>query len=149
VHTIAEQLEHIKSDELTNRLERYLNYPRFDPHGEPIPDTNGDVLKSCFIPLSFIEPETPCRITGVREDSTAFLHLFKHTGLTIGDAVKVLSIELYDNSRFIYINDTAKAHVSFELSQKILVTTQDNCCAFGSSTKMCTTPQLTKNNSLG
>ena len=70
IHDLAEQLEHIKSSELTDRLDIFLGRPRFDPHGDPIPDSTGVMPVTKTIRLSEGEVETAYVIMGVSEDSS-------------------------------------------------------------------------------
>src|SRR5690554_1850211 len=80
VHEIAEQLEHIQSVKLTNRLDEFLNYPKFDPHGDPIPDQYGLITKREEThKLIDLELETPAVVIGVADSSASFLkYLDKH-----------------------------------------------------------------------
>ncbi len=139
VHEIAEQLEHINSDKLIERIEKLLDYPRFDPHGEPIPDAKGKVSKSCFQTLNEIDENTMCRITGVKEDSVEFLHLFTKIGLSVGDTLEVKSIEAYDKSLLLKINQNKQVYLSREMSQNIWITTNIKCCVFEDINKDCPT----------
>jgi DtxR family transcriptional regulator, Mn-dependent transcriptional regulator len=137
VHEIAEQLEHIQSDKLIERIEKHLGFPRFDPHGEPIPDAFGNVNKPCFVQLSTLFTENKCRITGVKEDSAAFLQLFKKLGLAVGDRLEISEIETFDQSFLVKINEKKQVHLGREVAQNILVTMNEHCCIFDLSQRIC------------
>ena len=95
VHEIAEQLEHVHSDLLIERLDQLLDYPKFDPHGDPIPDKNGKlpVLKSIL--LSEAKAGSSYKITGVGKNSDSFLKYLKKIGLQLGEMIQVKEIEDY------------------------------------------------------
>jgi len=84
VHAVAEELEHIKSDLLIKRLDKFLNYPRFDPHGDPIPDENGVFHTAKSFPLSELHPKTKAIVSGVIDHSPAFLQYIEKIGLELG-----------------------------------------------------------------
>jgi len=122
VHEIAEQLEHIQSDELINRLDELLGFPKSDPHGDPIPDKNGVFGKSKAIPLSDIKPETTAEVTGVVENSTTFLHYLDKTGIALSDQITLHAIEPFDKSHCISINRGKEIFISESVAKNILVT---------------------------
>jgi DtxR family Mn-dependent transcriptional regulator len=130
VHAIAEQLEHIDSDILVDRIDELLEFPKFDPHGEPIPDSRGVVFPSCFKVLSEIQAGNHCRITGVKEDSPLFLKLFEDLGLAIGARIFIESIEVFDQSLSVICNERLHIRISKEVANNVLVTTNERCCAF-------------------
>ena len=72
VHDVAEQLEHIKSEKLTDKLDHFLNYPKFDPHGEPIPTKEGDIAETGTIPLNELKIGSKGILMGVNLDETNF-----------------------------------------------------------------------------
>lgn len=84
VHDIAEQMEHINSDELVNRLDGFLNHPKFDPHGDPIPDAKGVFNRKKSLLLAEIAVGETCVMTGVVDHSTSFLQYLDKVGLSIG-----------------------------------------------------------------
>lgn len=122
VHEIAEQLEHIQSDELINRLDEILGYPKSDPHGDPIPDKNGVFGKLRVIPLSDIKPKTTAMVSGVVENSTTFLQYLDKTGIALSDKITVHAIEPFDRSHCISINNGKQIFISESVAQNILVT---------------------------
>lgn len=98
VHDIAEQLEHVRSPKLTERLADFLGYPEFDPHGDPIPDREGVFPQREQGTLDRCEIGSRCLIKGVRDSSRDFLTYVAKLGIKLGDALEVLSVEPYDRS---------------------------------------------------
>lgn len=98
VHEIAEQLEHIISDKLTNRLDEFLGFPSSDPHGDPIPDKDGKLMKQNTQPLAVAPLQKKFSIAGINNSSDDFLKYLNKIGLAIGDTVKVVEKEDFDQS---------------------------------------------------
>ncbi len=120
VHEIAEQLEHIESDELINKLEKFLDYPRYDPHGDPIPDNKGRFPAERSSLLSEAKGELFI-MTGVVDHGPAFLQYLDKLGLGLGDEIKVKERNPYDESLKISINKKQSAFISHQVAQNILV----------------------------
>ena len=106
VHVIAEQLEHIKSDELIKRLDTYLDHPDFDPHGDPIPDINGVIKPTEKKLLSELEKNQRGVCVGVKESSKQFLQYLDTRNIGIGTTIKVLDKEEFDDSMTIQVGET-------------------------------------------
>lgn len=98
VHELAEQLEHIESDDLIKRLEVFLGFPTVDPHGDPIPDANGKLKKLKTQPLTTAPLKKKLTIIALGNSSDEFLRYLDKIGLTIGDAVEIIEVEEFDNS---------------------------------------------------
>ncbi len=98
VHEIAEQLEHVKSDTMINNLERFLQFPKFDPHGDPIPDKNGRVPISNATCLLNLKVGNVGILNSVKDSSNSFLNYLNKKNISLGDRIKVIDIEAYDNS---------------------------------------------------
>ncbi|XZF13171.1 metal-dependent transcriptional regulator [Chitinophagaceae bacterium MMS25-I14] len=98
VHEVAEQLEHIHSHMLIERLEAFLGFPKFDPHGDPIPDASGVIPASTAIPLSEVPLNAYSRMVAVKDSSSAFLQQLERFGLQIGVKMVVQEHMPYDNS---------------------------------------------------
>jgi DtxR family Mn-dependent transcriptional regulator len=98
VHDLAEQLEHIESDDLVKRLEAFLGFPSVDPHGDPIPDEYGKVKKIKTQPLNVAPLHRKLTIVGVANSSNEFLKYLDKLGLTIGDTIEVSEVEDFDKS---------------------------------------------------
>ena len=98
VHELAEQLEHIESDDLVRRLEAFLGHPTVDPHGDPIPDENGKLKKIKTQPLTSAPIKKKVTIMALGNSSDEFLRYLDKVGIAIGDSVEVSEIEEFDNS---------------------------------------------------
>jgi DtxR family Mn-dependent transcriptional regulator len=122
VHDIAEQLEHIVSDELINRLDEFLGNPKTDPHGDPIPDENGRFHSKKTFPLSEAGGDTAVFITGVIDHNPSFLKYLDKSGLLPGKKVEVKEFIDYDRSLNISISSSKKLfHISYDVAKNILV----------------------------
>jgi DtxR family transcriptional regulator, Mn-dependent transcriptional regulator len=121
VHQIAEQLEHVHHDELADRLDEFLNFPQFDPHGDPIPDKNGKfpVIKS--FRLSESKNQENGFVVGLADMSPAFLKYLDKVGIHIGTGIALEENNVFDNSLDIKINGKTKIHLSQQAAQNILV----------------------------
>lgn len=98
VHPIAEQIEHIQSALFFDKMDEMLNFPKTDPHGEPIPTKEGVFLPTSQTRLSGHKAgETVC-FTAVNDSSEEFLKFLNNKNLKLGTAIKIESIELYDGS---------------------------------------------------
>ena len=104
VHVIAEQLEHIKSEELIERLDRFLEYPSVDPHGDPIPDKDGNIQKRNKVKLSALKENEQSILLSVKDSSADFLKYLNKKKIAIGNTIKVLSVEPFDRSMQIEMN---------------------------------------------
>lgn len=122
VHDIAEQLEHIQSPELINRLDQFLGHPKSDPHGDPIPNSNGVFAKSKSVLLSEMKINTEGKFTGVTDHSPAFLSYLDKIGLSLGDAIKVKSIEAFDQSFTLQLKGKNELMVSNKVANSLLIT---------------------------
>ncbi len=106
VHEIAEQLEHIKSDELIDRMDEFLDNPKFDPHGDPIPDKTGKFAeRKKAVLLSELEIKEEGIIVGVKNTSNDFLQYLEEKTLTIGKEIKVTKEFEFDKSRNLVVNE--------------------------------------------
>ncbi len=123
VHEIAEQLEHIRSEKLVQNLDRFLGKPKFDPHGDPIPDENGKFHSQKAFPLSDAKKTYTLTITGVIDHHPAFLQYLDKCGLALGKKIKVQGKTGYDNSMNIsFLNTKQQLFISFDVAKNILVT---------------------------
>jgi DtxR family Mn-dependent transcriptional regulator len=114
VHEVAEQLEHIKSEKLIDRLDSLLEYPDFDPHGDPIPDRDG-VFKTREKKLLSALPEGQSGLcVGVADSTSAYLKFLDKHGIALGDSIRVLEREAFDQSLRIEVSGR-----QFSISQRI------------------------------
>jgi DtxR family transcriptional regulator, Mn-dependent transcriptional regulator len=121
VHDIAEQLEHIRSNALTEKLDKYLGFPKTDPHGDPIPDKTGKIFDLQQIPLSKLEKGKKGIMTGVADHSTQFLQLLDKHGICLGDSIEIKETTAYDLSIAIAVNKKKTIHISNSVSKNIMV----------------------------
>ena len=121
VHDIAEQLEHIQSKELIDRLDLFLDKPAFDPHGDPIPDANGKFQQYKFSKLSEIKPNQKSSVVGVLNHSSTFLQFLEKSGIELGSEIVVKEVTDFDKSLQIIINKKQKFFLSSEVANHILV----------------------------
>lgn len=98
VHDVAEQLEHIKSEKLINQLDAFLGFPKRDPHGDPIPDKDGNISLVSDVLLTTLEEGDKGIIVGVKDSSSSFLKYLDKQGIALGKKIKVLEKEPFDNS---------------------------------------------------
>jgi DtxR family Mn-dependent transcriptional regulator len=121
VHEIAEQLEHIRSTALINRLDSFLNFPKFDPHGDPIPDINGRMETTKQINLTELGLNQPAEVSAVGSQSTGLLELLKHKKIGIGSRLEVKKKFDFDNSVEIKIKNVPAFTISQQLAQSLFV----------------------------
>ena len=105
VHDVAEQLEHIKSLKLVNELDSFLGFPTHDPHGDPIPDRDGNYTLSKSINVLEMEVGNEGVLVHVKDSSDVFLKYLNKTNLALGDLIKVLDFEPFDDSVSIQTNN--------------------------------------------
>jgi len=98
VHDIAEQLEHIQSPELVQRLDAFLGFPETDPHGDPIPDKDGNIQATQSHILATIPMGTKVILTGLKDSSDQFLRYLDKRHLSLGDTLEIVDIEDFDQS---------------------------------------------------
>ncbi len=98
VHEVAEQLEHIKSDALIDKLDAHLGYPKVDPHGDPIPNKDGTFKKSIKKLISELPVLSEGVCVGVNDSSVAFLKFLDKNKIALGDTFKILEREEFDGS---------------------------------------------------
>ena len=120
VHEVAEQLEHIKSEKLTQQLDVFLEYPTKDPHGDPIPDCDGNMPSTQKLLLSKIEPNNKCICIGVKDSTSNFLQYLDKHNIALGTKITVISKEAFDESMTIKINKTQMV-ISKEVTHNLFV----------------------------
>jgi len=121
VHEIAEELEHIKSKELMKRLDDFLGNPKFDPHGDPIPDADGKFATRAQVSLNELEEGEKGVVVGVQESSTPFLKYLNQLGVSLGSEVKVLEKYDYDNSAKILLNKKSEIVITGKVCQNLFL----------------------------
>lgn len=120
VHQLAEQLEHVESADLIDRLEAFLGYPAFDPHGDPIPDRTGRIKASATIALSSALRGKSYLVTSFAETDDAFLDHLGKLNIRPGVKVKVKEVNAYDQSLTALVQKK-ELQLSEKVAQNILV----------------------------
>ncbi|MEP7265860.1 MAG: metal-dependent transcriptional regulator [Bacteroidota bacterium] len=121
VHPMAEELEHVSSDLLLDRIDKYLNYPRFDPHGDPIPDAQGKITETNFTRLGTLDKNQSGTISGVEEHSAEFLQYLQEAGMVLGCQIKIVNRYDFDKSFDVLINGKKSLHISSQVAMNILI----------------------------
>ena len=121
VHDIAEQIEHIQSDRFFDRIDEMLGHPQFDPHGEPIPDSNGKLPAYPSFPLSEGQVNTTYKLTGVANHDASFLQFLDSLELTLGSSIEIKEIQGFDKSMAIKLNNKIKTIFSFTVCRNLMV----------------------------
>ncbi len=121
VHELAEQLEHIHSKELTNRLDAFLEHPRLDPHGDPIPDAEGKIhVDQSSVVLSRAELKRTYIVVGVKDSSAEFLRYLDATKLILGAQLEVIEEYPFDHSLLLKFAE-GQIHVSSQVAKNLIV----------------------------
>ena len=120
VHDVAEQLEHIKSSKLINQLDALLGFPTHDPHGDPIPDKDGNVNTVDKILLSTFNKDESGVCVGVNDSSSEFLRFLDKKKITLGKKITVLEKEDFDDSLSIEI-DGEKLSISKKIASNLYI----------------------------
>jgi DtxR family Mn-dependent transcriptional regulator len=121
VHDIAEQLEHVNSPRFYERIDELLNHPKFDPHGEPIPDSSGKIHAQKRTSLSDLAQGLTATITAVTEDEKSFLDHLNTKGLQIGDAVTIKKREMFDGSITLQHKSKKEILLTHQVAERIWV----------------------------
>ncbi|MDO3640911.1 metal-dependent transcriptional regulator [Mucilaginibacter sp. L3T2-6] len=120
VHEMAEEMEHISSNELIDRLDKFMGFPKYDPHGDPIPDCNGKFKAHDLKPVSSAGIDINGVISGVRDHSAAFLQYLDKQGLTIGKKIRITEIIEFDHSMVLQLDDKT-IQISREVANNLLI----------------------------
>ena len=123
VHEVAEQLEHVRSEKLVQHIDKTLNFPKFDPHGDPIPDTHGKFVlsKERSVLLSDVKEDKQYIVKGVVDHSKSFLQLLDKSGIILGSKIKVQAVQPYDRSLSVLLNGKKRLFISSLIAKNILV----------------------------
>ena len=120
VHDVAEQLEHIKSEKLIDKLDEFLDFPKYDPHGDPIPGKNGELAQRSLQLLSSMKPEEEGICVGVKDSSVSFLKFLDKHNIALGDHIKILDVEEFDEYLNILI-ESKKLHISKRIATNLFI----------------------------
>ncbi len=121
VHEIAEQLEHIKSPLLTDRLDDFLGKPKMDPHGDPIPDREGNFEVGPTVPLSELSANETGRVVTVGNDDPQLLQYLDRLKIKLGTKLKVVERVEFDGSMQVMFNNEKPAFLSSQITQHLMI----------------------------
>lgn len=121
VHEVAEELEHVISTKLINRLDDYLGNPKVDPHGDPIPDRDGNIETTCQLSLLDLPLNVSAELCNVGDQSSAMLELLTHKKIRIGTKLEVKRRFSFDNSLEVQINRQPCFTLSEQVARNLFV----------------------------
>lgn len=121
VHEVAEELEHISSTLLANRLDEFLGYPKFDPHGDPIPSESGEMKHKKQRLLAEMAINDAGVVVGVNDSQPLFLQYLDKMGISLGTSIKIIDKIPYDNSLEIGLAQDRCLVISHEVSKNIFI----------------------------
>ena len=121
VHEFAEELEHIKSDELTERLDAFLGFPKYDPHGDPIPDKEGNINRHKDITVANLKLNEKGVIVGVKDHSKSYLKYLERLDLILGTEIEVKDVVDFDLSITLSVNETFSVSISNQASKNLII----------------------------
>jgi DtxR family transcriptional regulator, Mn-dependent transcriptional regulator len=121
VHAVAEDLEHVSSKKLIDKLDEFLGFPRYDPHGDPIPDANGKIETGKQVCLSDLPLNTTAIVCYVSDQSSAMLELLSHKKIGIGTKLEVKKKFSFDQSLEIKLRQQPATNISGDLAKNIFV----------------------------
>ncbi len=124
VHEEAERLEHAVSERLIQRIAEFLGHPRFDPHGDPIPDPKGDIHYRDLIPLAECAPPQKGHVARLSDQSPEMLRYLEEKGLTVGATVEVLKVDPFDGPLTLCVNGEEQV-VGVNVAQCVLLVPED------------------------
>ncbi|MBG8554626.1 metal-dependent transcriptional regulator [Hymenobacter guriensis] len=121
VHEVAEELEHIQSPLLVQRLDEFLGFPQTDPHGDPIPAADGSVHRTRHRLVADLALGEAGTVVAVRNTAVPFLQYLDKVGLRLGSRLEVLNKTEFDNSLEVKIDHSRRQHISAEVSRNLFV----------------------------
>ncbi|MEO6316705.1 MAG: metal-dependent transcriptional regulator [Chitinophagaceae bacterium] len=121
VHEIAEELEHISSKKLIDRLDAFLDFPKADPHGDPIPDINGKMPALQQSAVSEMPVNSSGTVNGISDQSADMLELLKHKSIQLGTRLEIKKKFEVDGSVEIKIRNQQPVNISEHVAKNLLV----------------------------
>lgn len=125
VHEMAEELEHISSKKLVDRLDEFLGYPKSDPHGDPIPDSSGKVALKKQMNLLDMKLNIPGVVSNISDQSPQMLELLRDKGLALGTRVEVKKRFSFDNSVELKLKNLPAVTISGNVAKNVYVTHEE------------------------
>jgi len=121
VHDIAEQLEHIKSTTLIDKLDKFLEYPKFDPHGDPIPDENGEIASNPTTTLNILKPGDRCTVICAKDTSSDLLLFLDKMNISLGTQLEVVDYLEFDGSYSVKVDNGSPITLSTKVAENIFI----------------------------
>lgn len=121
VHNIAEELEHVNSEELVQRLDNFLGNPAFDPHGDPIPDKHGKIASINQQSLSDMPLKKTGVVSSVGNQSEQMLEMLNHYHIILGSSITVLKKFEFDGSLEIKVMKHSNCIISEQVAKHVFV----------------------------
>jgi DtxR family transcriptional regulator, Mn-dependent transcriptional regulator len=125
VHEMAEELEHISSKKLVDRLDEFLGYPKSDPHGDPIPDSSGKVPLKKQMNLLDLKLNIPGVVSNISDQSPQMLELLRDKGLALGTRVEVKKRFSFDNSVELKLKNLPAVTISGNVAKNVYVSHEE------------------------
>lgn len=121
IHDIAEQLEHIRSEEMIDKLDKFLGYPKFDPHGDPIPDAQLNIKAVKQTLLARLKTGDKGKVVGVKDSSSKLLQHLDDLEIKLGTEIEITDVVEFDESVVVKIGKHKKATLSKLAAQNIFI----------------------------
>jgi len=121
VHQIAEEMEHLKTESLFDRMDEILGYPTADPHGSPIPNKDGLYDRKSYDVLSSVATNTEATLRAVGDSSVALLNMLNDKGITLGTVFKVIKVEEFDKTMVVDYDNHKGVSLSYEVCKRLLI----------------------------
>ena len=125
VHEMAEELEHITSKKLVDRLDEFLGFPKSDPHGDPIPDVNGKMSPKKQVSLLELPLNVAGLVSNITDQSSEMLELLTHKGISLGTKLEVKKRFSFDNSVELKIKNQPAITISESVAKNVFVTHEE------------------------
>jgi DtxR family Mn-dependent transcriptional regulator len=121
VHEVAEQLEHVESAMLIEQLDSYLGHPKHDPHGDPIPNKNGEMESHPTVTLSMLTPGDSCKVICAKDSSSDFLLFLDKVNIGIGEEIEIIDYFDYDKSYSVKVGKSNIISLSSKVAENIFI----------------------------
>ncbi|MCO5292527.1 MAG: metal-dependent transcriptional regulator [Chitinophagaceae bacterium] len=121
VHDVAEELEHVSSEKLINKLDAYLGFPRFDPHGDPIPDEKGAIANDKLISLNNQPENKPCIVSKIGNQSVSILEMLEQKNIAIKTRLEIIKKYPFDGSMEVKVGRSRTTILTKELAHNIFI----------------------------
>lgn len=121
VHDVAEQLEHVDSPMLIEQLDAFLGRPKYDPHGDPIPNENGDMESNPTVTLSMLETGDKCTVICAKDSSSEFLVYLDKIKISLGAEINILDYFDYDGSYSVSVDSSTPITLSSKVAENIYI----------------------------